>query len=217
MRINSGQKYKSIEELAVYLEEKLKGALPGIKSQLKLSPHPPTSTLSLKEAAQQCLKGAVLLLLYPRKEGIHLVLIRRSSNVRLHQNQISFPGGQMEKNESKEKAALREAREELGLKADNLKVLGYLTPLYVQTSNYCIFPVVAITSNKPVFEPSPQEVAEIIEVPLEHFLDPRNLCFEVRQLRGKSTLVPFFSYNQHQIWGATAMILSEFLDILKGN
>ncbi|HEK84917.1 MAG: NUDIX hydrolase [Candidatus Saccharicenans sp.] len=205
----------AIKELTEYLKTKLKEARPGLKSQLKLSPHPPASILTIEEIGERCLKAAILLLFYPKGNDLFLVLIRRSATVRHHQNQISFPGGQIEKGESYEAAAIREAREELGVEIDNQEVVGQLTPLYVQASNYCIFPVVAVTPKTPNFKPGAEEVAEIIEVPLKHLLDPRNLAFEIRSIRGQSALVPYFAYNQHQIWGATAMILSELLDILR--
>jgi len=209
-------RFSSIEELSRFLEIRLKGEKPGLKSQLKMSPDPSPSALTIKEAGDSCVKAGVLILLYPENGIIHLVFIQRTATVSHHQNQISFPGGQKNDDENIIEAALREAREELRIWPENLRILGQLTPLYVQPSNYCLYPVVAITENRPDFEPCPQEVAEIIVVPLDHLLDRKNVCFEIWSLRGRQTLVPFFDYDRHKIWGATAMILAELLDILRG-
>ncbi|MDD8030613.1 MAG: CoA pyrophosphatase [Acidobacteriota bacterium] len=204
----------TLELLQESLPSLLKGEKPGLSTQLKLSPMPPPSILTFRDVWPSCLRAAVLLLLYSRHRAPYLVFIRRSSQGNHHQNQISFPGGQINEPESVEEAAIRETQEEIGLNIDNILVAGELTPLYVQTSNYCIFPVVAITRRKPVFIPNAVEVAEVIEVPLAHLMERQNLKQEVWTLRGQEMLVPYYQYGEHKIWGATAMILAEFLEIL---
>lgn len=207
-------RFNSISELSNFLENRLKENKPGLQSQLKLSVQPPPSTLTVNEAKGHCLPAGVLILFYPKNGRIHLVFIQRTATVNHHPNQISFPGGQKDDGESIEEAALREAWEELGIEANNLKIIGQLTPLYVQPSNYCIYPVVAVTEKPPEFKSNPMEVAEIIEVPLDHLLNPENLRQEIWTLRGRDVLVPFYYYQGYKIWGATAMILAELLDIL---
>lgn len=214
MSEDTRNRFKSISELSRYLKKHLKDKKPGLKSQLKLSPQPPPSTLTIDEVGDHCLKAGVLVLFYPKNGRTHLVFIQRTATVSHHQNQISFPGGQKDENENIVEAALREAQEELGIRPDDLRIIGQLTSLYVQPSNYCIYPVVAVTENRPNFEPCPQEVAEIIEIPLDHLLDSRNLKQEIWNLRGREALVPFYHYQGYKIWGATAMILAELLDIL---
>ncbi|MGB9892945.1 MAG: NUDIX hydrolase [Candidatus Saccharicenans sp.] len=196
------------------LPNRLKNEKPGLTAQLRLAPQPWLSTVTYQEALAQCLKAAVLLLLYSKEDELLLVFIRRTGFGRYHQNQISFPGGQQNVNESIEQTALRETTEELGISPIDLIMLGRLTPLYVHSSNYCIFPVVAATRSQPVFKPCLTEVAEIIEVPLAHLIDSQNLKQETWELRGRKTQVPFYQYQEYKIWGATAMILSEFLEIL---
>lgn len=120
----------------------------------------------------------------------------------------------MDEHETAVETALREAVEELNIEPAAVRILGELTPLYVAPSNYCIYPVVAVVGTRPDFRPSPHEVAEVIEVPLVHFLDTANIKKERWSLRGMDVIVPFYFFNGHKIWGATAMVLAEFLDIL---
>jgi 8-oxo-dGTP pyrophosphatase MutT (NUDIX family) len=162
-------------------------------------PDPRPGDKTYQEAGDSCLRAGVLVLIYPREDGFYLVLTRRTSQVAHHQAQISFPGGHMDEHESAVETALREAEEEL----------------YIPPSNYCIYPVVAATERRPDFRPSPHEVAEVIEVPLDHVLDLRNIKKEKWPLRGIEVTVPFYYYQGHKIWGATAMVLAELLDLVK--
>jgi len=198
------------------LERRLHREKPGLLSQVKMVPDPRPGDKTYQEAGDTCLRAGVLVLLYPREDGFYLVLTRRTAQVAHHQAQISFPGGQMDEHENAVETALREAAEELSIKPDEVRVLGELTPLYIPPSNYCIYPVVAAAARRPEFEPSPQEVAEVIEVPLNHLLNPRNVTREMWPLRGIDVTVPFYLFQGHKIWGATAMVLAELLDLLKG-
>lgn len=166
------------------------------------------------EVEDSCLKAGVLILLYPVNTQIRVVLTRRTENVDRHQSQISFPGGRVEPEETLEQAALRETCEELGIPPDSIRILGRLTPLYIPPTNYCVYPFVACMNSAPRFKPSPFEVAEILEIPLEHLLDPGTSREEVWTLRGKNVEVPFYFFNSRKIWGATAMVLAEFLELV---
>jgi len=162
-----------------------------------------------------CLKAAVLVLFYTREDKDYLVLTRRTDKVEFHKGQISFPGGRLEKGEELEQAALREAQEELDIDPGSIRILGMLTPLYIPPSNYCIYPVVALTENRPHFQPSHLEVAEVLEIPLEHLLDPHNVRREMWTIMGAEVEVPFYAFGEHKIWGATAMVLVELLEMIK--
>lgn len=202
------------EELVSRLESRLKGPKPGLASQLRMVPDPRPGDQTYQEVGDRCLKAGVLVLLYVRDCRLHLALTRRTSKVAHHQAQISFAGGRMDENENEIEAALREAREEIGIIPNSIRILGELTPLYIPPSNYCIFPVVAFAGKRPDFQPFPEEVAEIIEVPLDHLLDPRNTRREVWPIRGNEVSVPFYEFLGHKIWGATAMVLAELLELI---
>ena len=158
--------------------------------------------------------GSVLILLYCQTDQLHLVLTRRRDDLRAHAGQISFPGGKREPNEALPTTALRETHEEIGVPAHHLTILGQITPIYIMPSDFEVHPFVAWHTNgqRPIFHPAPHEVAEIIEAPLNHLLNPDTRREEMWQLRGHDLLVPFFSIGPHKVWGATAMMLSEFLE-----
>lgn len=197
------------------LEGRLRGPKPGLSSQLKMVPGHRHNDKTYQEVGDACLKAGVLVLLYPWKDHIHVVLTRRTANVAHHQAQISFPGGHKDSHETVFETALREAEEEVGVPRSSVRVLGELTPLYVRPSNYCIYPIVAEAGSRPDFRPSPHEVAEVLEIPIDHLLDAENVRREIWPLRGLEVSIPFYLYQGHKIWGATAMIMAELLDVIK--
>lgn len=197
-----------------HLERRLSGPKPGLASQLRMVPDHRRHEKTFQEIGDSCHRAGVLLLLYPWQGRLHVVLTRRTAKVAHHQAQISFPGGHQDSHESILGAALRETQEELDVAPSLVRVLGELTPLYVPPSNYCIYPVVAAAESRPDFRPSPDEVAEVLEIPIDHLLDVRNIRQEVWPLRGLDVKVPFFLFQGHKIWGATAMIMAELLDLI---
>lgn len=203
-----------IDDTLKFLERRLHEPKPGLKSQLKMVTEPRPGNKTYFEAAKESRPAGVLVLIYPWKGKLHLVLTRRTSTVAHHQAQISFPGGEKDTAETIVQAALREAQEEIGIAPDSIRILGELTPLFIPPSNYCIYPVVGISEVRPKLLPSPREVAEVIEVPLPHLLNPKTIHREVWKLRGIDVVVPFYLFKRHKIWGATAMVLAEIIDLL---
>ena len=197
------------------LEEALKGSMPGLEAQLKMITNPRPGNRTYTEVEDTCNKAGVLILLYPVKNRLHLVFTRRTSRVDIPQAQISFPGGRKEPEESLKETALREAEEELNIDPSSVRIIGELTPLYIPPSNYCVYPVVAVTDKQPDLQPSPEEVEEVIEVPLDHLQNPQNIRREVWPYKGREIEVPFFFFKGHKIWGATAMMLAELIELLK--
>lgn len=197
------------------LKEKLNTPLPGLNAQLNMVPDPRPGNKVYTEVQDSCKRAGVLLLLYLKGTRVFVVLTRRTELVDRHQAQISFPGGRQEKGESIEQAALRETKEELGIQHSAIQVLGKLTPLYIPPTNYCIYPVVARMKEPPQFEPSPYEVAEVLEIPLNYLIDPESVQRETWTLHGKDVSVPFYLFEDNKIWGATAMVLAEFVEIIK--
>jgi 8-oxo-dGTP pyrophosphatase MutT (NUDIX family) len=157
--------------------------------------------------------SAVLCLLYPVNDALHFVLIRRNEYKGVHSGQISFPGGKHEDSESYEQTALREACEEIGVCGD-VTVIGRLTELYVPPSDFLIHPIVGYTPSMPEWMIDPYEVAEVIDVPLDSLLDDaiKGSGERVLTMTGLTANVSYYrvgSQLQHQVWGATAIILAE--------
>lgn len=160
-------------------------------------------------------QGAVLLLLFQYKERLHFVLTRRREHLAAHAGQISLPGGRREEGESLEEAAVREAYEEIGINPQKVTILGRLTPLYILPSDFEVHPFVGWSADKPEYVPQHSEVAEIIEAPLADILD-ENVRREETWKRNDITMqVPYFNIAGYKVWGATAMMLSEFAERLR--
>lgn len=159
--------------------------------------------------------AAVLIPLIPREGRLQVLLTRRSDDLREHAGQISFPGGCIEDDDhSPESAALREAREEVGLSADRVEVLGALAP-YGTGTGFVIHPFVGLVENPGRLVPDPAEVAEIFEVPLDFFLDPRNLQIHVLRHNNRQYRLPAMPYKGYYIWGATAGILRNLCELMR--
>jgi 8-oxo-dGTP pyrophosphatase MutT (NUDIX family) len=198
------------------IEKGLRAPLPGIPTQLRMAPDPrPPGYKAYFEVEGTCLKAGILILLYEKEGRLNLLLTLRTERVLHHRGQISFPGGEQHPGESIEATALREAEEELGVNLEAARTLGRLTPLYVAPSNYCIYPTVTFLPGEPLFKPQPDEVAEVIEVPVSHLAEPGNRRRETWTIGDRTTNVPFYEFHDHKIWGATAMVLSEFLALLE--
>jgi len=203
------------DDLLERIEHGLRAPLPGLPAQLRMVPEPRPGTKAYFEVEGTCLKAGVLVLLYESDGRLQLLLTRRTDRVLHHRGQISFPGGEQHPGESLEATALRETQEELGLDLAAVRILGRLTPLYIPPSNFCIYPTVAFLPGKPEFRPQPDEVDVVIEAPLDHLVDAVNRRSETWGLGDGQAVVPFYEFDGHKIWGATAMVLAEFLAVLE--
>ena len=191
----------------------MRGPLPGLQAQATMAPLPRMfDPLPGAEPRQ----AGVLLLLYPIRAALHLVLTVRTSDLNHHSGQISLPGGGWEEGDTSfQETALRETQEEIGIITAGLEILGPLTPLYIPPSNNVIHPFVAYTPQRPAFRPDPKEVAELLDVPLYLLLDPATRHEEDWNWHGATLHVPFYAVNdEHKVWGATAIVLAEFLALL---
>lgn len=163
--------------------------------------------------------AAALLLLYPHDGRWYVPLTVRSAALRHHTGQVSLPGGRLDRpEESVEEAALREAREEIGVLPDAVEVLGRLTPLPVAVSGHLLNPVVGIAAARPVFTLAIEEVDRLIEVPIQRLLHSDAVAWEerIRSLPPGGTMqVPYFHLDGARVWGATAMVLAEFIALLE--
>jgi 8-oxo-dGTP pyrophosphatase MutT (NUDIX family) len=188
----------------------------GVDAHMMMAPVPRLNRRPEEKPGQARL-GGVLLLLYCHRDELYLILTRRRDDLQSHAGQVSFPGGRKEAAESLEMTALRETYEEIGIRPESVTILGQLTSLYIFPSDFEVHPYVAWYSNgdRPRFTPNYDEVAEIIEVPVSHLLNPTNRKEEMWTIRGYDLMVPFFEVDGHKVWGATAMMLSEFVGRLR--
>jgi 8-oxo-dGTP pyrophosphatase MutT (NUDIX family) len=162
--------------------------------------------------------AAVLIGLIDSKEsdsGLQVLLTKRSSQLKHHPSQVSFPGGKTEpEDDSLISTALRETHEEIGLLPKSIKVIGQL-PNYEIISGYQVTPIVALIEDNQEFLQDENEVAEIFQVPLHHFLENNN-HFSVKAFRnGHHHNVHFFPYKHYNIWGATAAMLKDLVEHIK--
>lgn len=199
-------------ELRAQLTTALASPLPGVAAQARMAPRP-RGDWPAGYSPEQLRHAAGLLLLFPVGPEPHLILTVRSSQVR-HAGQVSLPGGVIEPGENAEDAALREAREEIACPSERVQVLGRLTPVDIPVSGFRLHPVVATIDERPHLTPSDEEVARILELPINTLLAPVTRTEQPMQ-RGTLQLdVPVFRIDDVVIWGATAMVLAELLTLV---
>ncbi|CAN5605663.1 MAG: CoA pyrophosphatase [Acidobacteria bacterium] len=193
------------------LRARLAGTLPGLESQRRFAPYPVGPDW---EAPANGRLAAALLLLYPHQDGVAVPLTVRASHLARHAGQISLPGGATNPGETLVDAALRETAEEIGVDPQLVRVLGELTPVHVLVSGFTLHPIVGITDRRPAFQAAPGEVEEVLEVSLEHIRDASRIRQGTRIREGVAVEYPYFDILGHQVWGATAMVLGEFICLL---
>jgi 8-oxo-dGTP pyrophosphatase MutT (NUDIX family) len=150
----------------------------------------------------------------PELEAAHIVLTMRADTLGRHGGQISLPGGVVDPGETFEQAAIREAHEEIALPPEDVEVIGALTPLEIPVSGFRLHPVVATTRRRPAFRAADGEVAAILEIDLDELTRPSALIEHSRRRDGVPMTVPGFHVRSVEIWGATGMVLAEFLMLL---
>ncbi len=192
--------------------------LPGWDAQRQMINYPRPRIDDMQKIDPGARRGAVLILLYPKKGKDYLVLTLRNTYEGIHSGQVSLPGGKMEaKDRDLVAAALRESQEEVGVDPSKVQILGPLSPIYIPPSRFLVYPFVGHTDQAPNFHADPVEVAEIIETPLEVLLHQRYRKEKSLFVRTEQAEIPvkYFDVAGHVVWGATAMILSEFAEIIK--
>lgn len=194
------------------LKRELKKDLPGEKAQIKMAP----GVRHLFEPKNDIRTAGVLILLYPIKYELHIAFIQRTEYNGPHSGQISFPGGKLEDTDKNIiYTALRESNEEIGINPEKVNILGQLTPLHIPVSNFIVYPIVGMYETTPSFKADPHEVKEVISFKLSDLLNPANCTSQEFKYGDLSFIAPIYNPNDVTIWGATAMILSEFLEIIR--
>jgi 8-oxo-dGTP pyrophosphatase MutT (NUDIX family) len=198
-----------------YLKEALLGALPGQDAHNKMLP-PGRRLKTFDHELLTVRQSSVLLLLFPEEDRLYICLTRRPSTMRHHPGQISFPGGKVEEEDiSAEVTALREAREEIGVDPFSVEVLGKLSDLFVEVSQFSIQPFLAWSEKKPEFLINSGEVEELILMPLDDFIKDEIISETELETVTGPLRIKYYPFGKEVIWGATAMILSELIEILK--
>jgi 8-oxo-dGTP pyrophosphatase MutT (NUDIX family) len=187
--------------------------LPGTQAQFKMTHSMRVHSIAPPTDAKV---AAVMLLLYQKNERWHTALIRRVTTGHpddKHSGQVSFPGGKQEPNDKNMAyTALRETHEEIGIPMQTIQLVGQLTELYIPISNFLVYPFVGYTAIAPTFQLQTTEVKHVLEVPILHFFDSEyrkkiDMRFSTNIMMKD---VPYFDIFGNVVWGATAMILSEF-------
>ena len=206
--MNLYQENLKIFKFAKTLED---GELAGVNSQLKAAP-PNRESVFSEEYLRNCRKASVLILLFPSQDDaneIDGVLIERSEYNGIHSKQIGFPGGERDSSDADDvETALRECKEELGVKVKAEHILGPLTPLYIPPSNFLVKPYVAWIPSQPMFSIDQKEVASVFLFQVSFAIDEMNW----KNYRVHGGFVPGIKFGEHLVWGATAMMLREFID-----
>ena len=207
----------TIDHLKALLKDGFTKELPGKEAHLKMAPQPLDLRRFSTTFAEPPKKSGVLLLFYPDEGTVYFPLIKRPQYPGVHSGQVGFPGGKMEPSDPDILfTALREAEEEIGIDAGRVEVLGRLSDLFIPTSNFLVTPVVGLMQEKPSFVPEQREVARIITAEVISLFHP-----EVRKQTqlavggGMYLNTPYFAVEQEVVWGATAMILSELVQVLE--
>lgn len=191
--------------------------LPGVSSQLKMSPPYREHLVKLQAGKiKDARQAAVMALFYPNLDHeTHIILILRKKYKGVHSAQIGFPGGKLEVGETKEEAAIRETEEEVGVNQEDIKVLKQLTQIYIPPSNFYVQPFIGICDTTPIFTKQDDEVEALLEVHINDFLNDAHMITKtVSTAYDVSVDVPAYKLNGHSVWGATAMMLSEVKDLL---
>ena len=206
------------QEFLEYVPKLIKAELPAEVSHIKMAPLERIEILKKFDIDIRKPKiAAVMMLFYPKNGITHLVLIVRNSYKGVHSAQIAFPGGKYEDHdEIFENTALRETHEEVGIHPNIMEIIKTFTPMYIPPSDFMVHPFLGICKEEIVFVPDPKEVANIIELPLTVFLSDAIITdTNLTTSYANDISVPAFKIEEHIVWGATAMMLSELKDVLK--
>ena len=200
-----------------FIEQRLKKDLPGEKAQNIMRPAPKIerrNEMTYSPETKNFRNSSVLVPIVTWKKELEIMFTLRTAGIK-HGGQISFPGGGREGDETIEETALREAHEETGLKPQNVEVAGSLTPLYVNHSENMVTPIIGFIKEKQEFCANPNEVDEIFTVPISKLINGEFSKVEDWKLLDLDYSIPLWDVHKVPLWGATAMMLSEFVELYK--
>jgi len=198
------------------LKAELQLGMPGVNAHLKLAPEIRIKDLKTEQPPAHAVESAVLILLFPFEESLHTVVILRNEYDGIHSGQISLPGGKREESDIDfNNTALREAKEEIGIIPEDMEIIGQLSRFYVRPSNYIVYPFIAYQANRPEFRPDATEVQRVIEIDIFKDINYDKIVYKTLTFKNNIQIdAPGFIVENEFMWGATAMIFSELLQVL---
>jgi len=206
------------QDFLKYVPKFLEVTLPASEAHFRMAPLERIEGMkNLKIESKNPKTAAVMMLFYPKNEKTHLVLIVRNSYEGVHSAQIAFPGGKYEsEDQSFEQTALRETYEEIGIHPNHINLIRPFTQVYIPPSNFMVHPYLGYSTNELNFVLQEEEVAGLVELPMVDFLDDGIVTNKIMKTSYAGDFeVPGFRVNEHFVWGATAMMLSELKETLK--
>jgi 8-oxo-dGTP pyrophosphatase MutT (NUDIX family) len=206
----------TLEELNKSLKKRLSLPLPGPEAQYQMAHAERRRNAVHYQVPETSRKGSVLLLLYEDQGRVMMPLIERPVYEGVHSGQVALPGGSFEATDKTfGNTAIREANEEIGIVREDVELAGGLSTLYIPPSNFLVYPFIGSITYRPFFKPDPLEVKSIIEMDLDKIMDEKRIRDKTIKLsNGLELLTPCFDIDGVIVWGATAMILSEFKSVL---
>jgi len=205
------------QEFIRQLKTQLKAPLPGENAQFAMAPINRERMKTLNFEASTPKKSAILVLIYPHESEIKTVLIQRPTYEGVHSGQIAFPGGKFEETDIHLKnTALRETKEEIGVEPTQIEIIGNLSNVYINPSNFLVTPFIGCIATQPHFIANSREVEKIIETNLLQLNHPeRKGIKNITHSSGYKIKSPYYDIEGHTVWGATAMMISELNEVLK--
>jgi len=203
----------TLAALEAFLITRLAGPLPGAEVQRRFAPRPPHKGWAPELVPEGARRAAALLLLYPGADGPTIPLTVRHSEMPTHAGQVSLPGGRVDPGEDPAAAALREADEEIGVRPADVRIIGALSSLWIIVSNHVVYPYVGVADSRPSFALAAREVEALVEAPFSHVRNAAHVKWMSRKRDGLHVDIPHFALDGREVWGATAMILGEFVNL----
>ena len=205
----------NFSEFRALLTSGLSQPLPGQAAQFQMAPLARKQPEMASVHSKKCREAAVLALFYPCSKGkAKLLLTLRPEAMTKHAGQVAFPGGRREIGEELVETALRETEEEVFVPRNSIEVLAPLTPLYIQPTNFCVYPFVGMVEERPDMTRVSDEVAVMFGVRAHELVLPEKREVFTQELAGQIREIPFFAFSGYQIWGATAMMMSELAAVI---
>lgn len=194
----------------------LPAELPGRAAHYEMAPKPLEEERFLTSVSQNARKSGVLILFYPDEGDAAFPLIKRPNYPGVHSGQVALPGGKMEPDDPDLVfTALREAQEEVGIDPAKVKIVGQLTELFIPASRFLVYPVIGLMEEKPIWVPDPKEVSKVLPTRVFDLINRGTRKEAQLPIPMIGTLnAPFFDLHREIVWGATAMILGELVEVL---